>query len=345
MQGPRRIRSAARERAMSVVAGFNHNIKHRGQVFHVQTEDSGEASAVLVTHLFLGGTIVATRRHSYAELRGAPDLQQQVRLRMEEQHKQVLRDLVNGKFDEKVHGLTAYQPGQLALRESAGPAGAVAPLGPPQPPAENVAAANSTLFDIDVVIEEEEPAPAANGQGNAAVLDPARATLFDRAPAAAPAAQHPPTTVTARFDWPAGADPRATRFDGGVAGGQAQGRATLFDNGVAGGLRGTPPVPRPALRGPVPPRPATPGPAGQRPATPGPVGQRPVTPGPASQRPVTPGPAAPAARPVRPGAPRQRPVTPGPVATLQPAFGEDLVSEKSLDEVILAYLAGDGEEE
>ncbi|WP_373045000.1 hypothetical protein [Vulgatibacter sp.] len=96
------------------VAGFNHNIKHRGQVFHVQTEDSGSEIAVISTHLFVGGTILASRRSSYGDLAGAADLQAQVRVRMEAQHKQVLRDLVNGDFESKLRGLPSYQPGQLA---------------------------------------------------------------------------------------------------------------------------------------------------------------------------------------------------------------------------------------
>lgn len=98
-------------------AGFNHNVKHRGQVFHVQTEDSGEEIAVVSTHLFLGGTILATRRTSYAAARGAPDLREQVRATMEAQHKQMLRDLIGGAFDDKLAGIKAYQPGQLAVDE------------------------------------------------------------------------------------------------------------------------------------------------------------------------------------------------------------------------------------
>ena len=51
--------------------------------------------------------------------------------------------------------------------------------------------------------------------------------------------------------------------------------------------------------------------------------------------------------PVRSAAARLRPPAPAPPVVEKPArpadtlFGEDLISERSLDEVILAYLAGD----
>ncbi len=50
------------------VTGFNHNIKHKGKVYHVQTEDSGVNNPHIITHLFVGGNILAieedvVRRH------------------------------------------------------------------------------------------------------------------------------------------------------------------------------------------------------------------------------------------------------------------------------------------
>src|SRR5882724_11426117 len=41
----------------SPILGYNHNVRYRGLVFHVQTEDSGVASPHLFTHLFHTGVI------------------------------------------------------------------------------------------------------------------------------------------------------------------------------------------------------------------------------------------------------------------------------------------------
>ena len=62
----------------SPILGYNHNVKYRGLIFHVQTEDSGLLSPHLFTHLFYGGVILSTRKLVYdagaAEALGvAPD--------------------------------------------------------------------------------------------------------------------------------------------------------------------------------------------------------------------------------------------------------------------------------
>ena len=82
-----------------VVPGFNHNIKHKGRIFHIQTEDSGPKNPHIITHLFVGGNILASKKTQYADLVAQQDYEKTVRSMMEEQHKQMLRNLVNGVFD------------------------------------------------------------------------------------------------------------------------------------------------------------------------------------------------------------------------------------------------------
>src|SRR5512137_3181156 len=111
-----------------MVVGFNHNIKYRGQTYHAQTEDSGADRAQVVTHLFIGGNIVASKRTSYADIAGAENLPDVVRALMEEQHKEVLRNLVHGVYD---HTALPHAP----VRDYA-PAGAPVPAPTPVPPVE-----------------------------------------------------------------------------------------------------------------------------------------------------------------------------------------------------------------
>ena len=49
----------------SPILGYNHNVRYRGLVFHVQTEDSGVMSPHLFTHLFHEGVIISTRKLVY----------------------------------------------------------------------------------------------------------------------------------------------------------------------------------------------------------------------------------------------------------------------------------------
>ncbi|GEJ55616.1 hypothetical protein AMYX_03570 [Anaeromyxobacter diazotrophicus] len=124
-----------------MVTGFNHNVKHRGKAYHIQTEDSGVANPQITTHLFVGGNILATKKTSYADIASAENLGQVVRELMEEQHKEMLRNLVNGVYDDRDEALSsqarAYQPGQLAGEPAAPPrpAAPAAPAKPPPPPA------------------------------------------------------------------------------------------------------------------------------------------------------------------------------------------------------------------
>jgi hypothetical protein len=95
------------------LTGFNHNIKYKGKVYHVQTEDSGVNNPHIITHLFVGGNILASKKTSYADILTAENLGDVVRELMEEQHKEMLRNLINGVYDNFVDSARHYQPGQL----------------------------------------------------------------------------------------------------------------------------------------------------------------------------------------------------------------------------------------
>jgi hypothetical protein len=139
-----------------MVVGFNHNIKYKGRVYHVQTEDSGVGNPHLITHLFVGGNILASKKASYAHLLAEPDLEKVVRDLMEAQHKEMLRNLVNGGFDHLESDLAArsFQPGELA--DGRKPAAIPEPAAPPpeldNPPSVDIVV--ETLFAEDLISEK-----------------------------------------------------------------------------------------------------------------------------------------------------------------------------------------------
>jgi len=96
--GPRR---AGREEGtrFQMLTGFNTNIRHRGVLFHVQTEDSGRAHPHVITHLYHGGTILSSEKRGYQDRLEADDLATEVRKLMEAQHKEMLKRLRRGEFD------------------------------------------------------------------------------------------------------------------------------------------------------------------------------------------------------------------------------------------------------
>ncbi len=82
----------------SPILGYNHNVRYRGLIFHVQTEDSGVMSPHLFTHMFYGGVIVSTRKLVY----DAGSAEDSIKSLMQAQHKAVLKDLKRGMFDDKI---------------------------------------------------------------------------------------------------------------------------------------------------------------------------------------------------------------------------------------------------
>ena len=75
--------------------GYNHNVRHAGRLFHVQTEDSGLTRLYVTTHLFLDGTILSTARGQYT----ADEPDDVVQKKMQVQHKTMLKRLRDGDFD------------------------------------------------------------------------------------------------------------------------------------------------------------------------------------------------------------------------------------------------------
>ena len=93
----------------SMVVGFNHNFRYKGAVYHIQTEDSGLRNPNIVTLLYHGGTILASKKTSYADIARIDNLEQVVEELMKEQHKEMLRRLKSGGFDEQID---RYQAGK-----------------------------------------------------------------------------------------------------------------------------------------------------------------------------------------------------------------------------------------
>jgi hypothetical protein len=108
--------------------GFNNNVRHKGRIFHIQTEDSGIKHPRIVTHLFAdGGRIVKTTRTDYAEHVGQKDMMPIVRRMMKEQHKAMFIALRAGELDELLEKVC----GPLTTEPSASAGEAAAQLAPP----------------------------------------------------------------------------------------------------------------------------------------------------------------------------------------------------------------------
>jgi hypothetical protein len=82
--------------------GYNHNIRYRNRVYHVQTEDSGLENPRVFSHLFHGGVIIGSERTDYNDVVKEQGHEPKVQKRMQEQHKSLMKRLRRGEFDEKI---------------------------------------------------------------------------------------------------------------------------------------------------------------------------------------------------------------------------------------------------
>jgi ribosomal protein L12E/L44/L45/RPP1/RPP2 len=136
-----------------MIVGFNHNFGYKGQIFHVQTEDGGLKSPNIITLLYKGGTILASKKTSYADITKSDHLEVVVEELMKEQHREMLRRLKNGDFDNLLPEADA--PAVTASPAAAAPPTPAAPQAtspPPQPSAPSSAPARQIEASLDEII-------------------------------------------------------------------------------------------------------------------------------------------------------------------------------------------------
>lgn len=299
----------------SPLLGYNNNVRHKGKVFHIQTEDSGVKYGHIITHLFMdGGRILKSVKTSYSEYIGGDRMADIVREMMKQQHKAMFIALRDGKFDAAFDGDVApAAPADAGAEAPAGGGGVAKPeAASPQraggadraraPDAASVAAAAPPGFS-----DPDGPATIRTQMPEELMLD---IDALERAAAAAAAGDSP--LLRGASDLP---PPPANLFR---------------ERKTTGKYKVTPPPPTAAVD----------------PQAPGALGARPST----SQLATSP-----AARRVSQAAinasdRRYAPTRPASIfGQAKPQqgktiFGEDLISDKSLDEVILSYLAEDLDE-
>lgn len=127
-----------------MIVGFNHNIGYKGELFHVQTEDSGLANPHIITLLYRGGTILASEKTSYADIIKADQLEVVVESIMKEQHKKMMRRLKGGEFDARLFPPHPIPPS---------PAATASPSDPPAPPVQR--SLDEVILDYLITGEEK----------------------------------------------------------------------------------------------------------------------------------------------------------------------------------------------
>ncbi len=143
-----------------MILGLNTDVRHKGKTFHIQTEDSGVTNPVLITHVFIGGTIIATRKSSYDDALKRDDLEKHVRRLMRAQHRAAHEAVSEGEFDEVARTARAKKSvSDIPLAKKRGPVGVMS--GRPEPRTVTAPPPEESIEELDAADLEPVKEPAA----------------------------------------------------------------------------------------------------------------------------------------------------------------------------------------
>lgn len=340
------------------VLGFNNNVRHQGRIFHIQTEDSGVKRPHVITHLFGdGGRILKTARTNYSEHVGRSDIAQVVRQMMKDQHKAMFVALRKGELNSIIE--EAFGPPLMVAPAPAPELDSAPTSGPPltSPDAGRRVTAAGSATEASPPPAHTIPPLAVPGPG----ATPALAAAAQSRGAPPPASAAPRSVSSRPESSPAAvapsSAPRVTPSQprGAPAGPALNPSRTLPLERVPTGSETRRPVavPKPSVQ----PVAATRRPASAPPRIGTPAAGTPFVAHPSDSKPPVPisrppsDPNAGRYSVVPEAEPAERYAVSRPAAIFgdaKPArsiFGDDeMVGEKSLDEVILSYLAEDLEQ-
>jgi len=105
-----------------MIFGHNTNVSVGAHKYHVQTEDAGASSALIDTTVYAGGRVLHRRTNNYLDLLPLnSDSEKALKLRLDEQHRQVLEEIRTGKL----HLPAPTPPAPLTPTKSVSAPGAV----------------------------------------------------------------------------------------------------------------------------------------------------------------------------------------------------------------------------
>lgn len=150
-----------------MITGFNTDIEHNGTVYHVQTEDKGLETPLILSLVYVGGAILASKRAPYDDLLVAGFDQAVLGERLQRQHRLICAAINAGRIED-LKRMSQRDTGQQ-------PTPAVA-LAAEQPNGDEAFAASIT-YDLNEPCEPTPVQPTTGGQAATVEHDVSNAAI------------------------------------------------------------------------------------------------------------------------------------------------------------------------
>jgi hypothetical protein len=98
-----------------VITGFNTDIEHDGVIYHVQTEDKGLETPIILSLVYAGGTILASKRAPYEDLIAEGFSDEALAERLKRQHRLICAAIHSGRINDLKR--MAGRPKQASVTE------------------------------------------------------------------------------------------------------------------------------------------------------------------------------------------------------------------------------------
>lgn len=139
-----------------MITGYNTDVEHNGVVYHVQTEDKGLRTPVILSLVYTGGAILASKRSAYDDLIASGFEENVLVERLERQHKLICAAVHAGRIEElKRMGERAPVANESAVGTASPPIGEEEPESKAGPPASPATGAPAVITSERFSISEE----------------------------------------------------------------------------------------------------------------------------------------------------------------------------------------------
>jgi hypothetical protein len=81
------------------MGGYDTRVDYKGEAYIVQTQDKGLGAQYIESLIYKAGRLLTSKRAFYTAFLDLPDAGDRIERMMEEQHKTILGQIVEGRYD------------------------------------------------------------------------------------------------------------------------------------------------------------------------------------------------------------------------------------------------------